>query len=118
MPKTEQPTSPTPRNFSTSLRANFCVRHPLRLDRGEGRGEVSKFPRLTLCLPFSVLCLGSAQTAVNSVAETALNHGNLAVADKARRELVRVSPTTNTNLEARKKEILSLRPLLRVAPSK
>ena len=55
---------------------------------------------------------------MTSVAETALNHGNLAVADKARRELVRVPPTTNTNLEARKKEILSLRPLLRVAPVK
>ena len=55
----------------------------------------------------------AAQAAVTSVAETALNHGNLAVADKARRELVRVPPTTNTNLEARKKDILSMRPLLR-----
>lgn len=60
----------------------------------------------------------AAQAAVTSVAETALNHGNLTVADKARRELVRVPPTTNTNLEARKKEILSLRPLLRVTPVK
>ena len=57
----------------------------------------------------------AAQAAVTSVAETALNNGNLAVADKARRELVRVPSTTNTNLEARKKEILSMRPLLRGA---
>lgn len=31
----------------------------------------------------------------------------------ARRDLARVPPTTNTNLGARKKEILSMRPLLR-----
>jgi hypothetical protein len=60
----------------------------------------------------------AAQAAVTSVAETALNHGNMAVADKARRELARVPVTSNTNLEARKREIMTMRPLLRVSPSK
>ena len=55
---------------------------------------------------------------MTSVAETALNHGNMAVADRARRDLTNVPQTSNTNLEARKREIMTMRPLLRMAPTK
>ena len=96
MPTTEQLTSQTPRHFFTSLRAGevsefstatqprrptdrdalprvlLGVFLPLRLDRGEGRGEVSKFLCLALCLLLSsfFLCSAAEQCPDCDVTET------------------------------------------------
>lgn len=58
----------------------------------------------------------AALGAVVSVAETAATTGNRTVADKARIQLTRIPATTNAQLEARRKEIMTRLPPMRSRP--